>query len=480
MTVPSELQLDPSKPDFDGIVDQLTALLSEESSWDNIITSGSGQTLIRYIAAVGSLAQTSINRATQETILDTARLSNSIMRITRMLGVHIQRRNPSEISVRVTHPPTSVDVIPAYTSWDMAGVSLFNRTQISLSAGQDYTDVVLYQGEVTSEQFVSDGQPFQTLVVGPSDFSISDRDIRVIIDGTYWTAVTRGLWRYSGLDKVFYENTRPDGKVELKFGNSLHGGIPPSGSTIEVQYVLVSDQLAADIPVNTLISPQGISNVLGVSLSGLSDYQEHLPSEFYKQMSPALYSAGERAVTRIDHRAIVLTYPGVIDNQILGQAEINPGDVRWMNVISVALLTTSAWTSAQWDTFVKWYMTEVGMAALQLYRQPVEAISVNVSLRIGCYQRASISDVNSQANSLITEFFAPKLGSLGGEYHASDISSLIKGISDQEGLLIDYVDQVYPEENIVARSHEYIVLGTLSIEVVYSTRGQSKIITTIE
>jgi hypothetical protein len=338
---------------------------------------------------------------------------------------------------------------------------------------------MLYTGTLVTENFVSDGTPFQQFSLGRPDSSMSNLDLLAIdSNNVNWAKTELGLWRYGPTDNVFYENTDPSGRTWVLFGDGNYGAIPAQGATINFYYALIDTALDQTIASGTNVTSASNPNIVAVTTSGLSGYQEALSTAFYKQMSPALFSAQERAVTRLDHKALVQTYPGVIDNVMLGQAEVNPGDLRWMNVITCCILTNPVWTTAQWNAFVSWYETNVGMSALSLFRKDPTQVSVNLVVNIYCYQRATLQSVETQALSLITAYYQPKMGSLGGQYYTSDITSLLtQNITDSNGSLIDYFGPITPERPMNLKNTQYVNVASVAVNTYYSTRRDAKLIT---
>jgi len=480
MTVPTVV-LNPSTPDFDSILSQFETALSSQGAWNNLLTSATGQTLLRFMASATALEMGAVERAQQETILDTARLSSSILRIARMLGNHIQRRNPGQIDVTVTLTDATLSAsgysIPAYTPFALGGIPLFNRTALVFLPGQLSVTSTFYVGSVQSVSVVSDGTQFQNFQIGPADYSLSDQDIYATVDGEIWSKTTLGLWRYTALDKVFYENTLPNGQVAIMFGNGIYGSMPPAGATISFNYVSVLPTSDQNVPTGTNIT-SSITGVTAVSTGGLSGYQDALPASFYKMMGPSIFSANERAVTRSDHKALTLQYPGVIDCVWLGQAEINPGDLRWMNVVQATLLTESPWSDFDWQTFVNWYQTQVGMSTVQVVRKDPESVNLTLDISIYCFNRASLSNVQLAAQQFITNYFAKKVGSLGANYQLSDLINGIKdGITDNEGSLIDYITIQQPTNPIVLRPTQWLSVTNPTVNMYYSTRGNPRVLT---
>ena len=116
---PAPLPLTAINPDFESNKGEMLGVLAGTNSWADIATVGVGETFSEMIATAATLNQLSIEKAVQESIIDTAVLDSSIYGITRMLGVKIQRRIPANVPVLLSNTisTTTTLEIPAYTQF---------------------------------------------------------------------------------------------------------------------------------------------------------------------------------------------------------------------------------------------------------------------------------------------------------------------------------------------------------------------------
>lgn len=344
------IDLSSVNPDYESIRTFFMTELQKRQSWSDLTLSGVGTTLIDFISAMANASLTAIERSAQETSLDTARLNSSVLTISRMLGVHISRKIPARVQCTIFNAQSTGTTVqmPAYTSFSINGVRLFNREDIILSGGTPQT-IWLYEGEVVVERInQASGAAFQRYELGAPDYVVSDLDLFAVVNGTKFNRVTDGLWHYGANDLVFYENTLPDGRVEAIFGDDTHGIAPKLNQQIDFYTVRTSGAAGnnADLQNKKLsvLSTAVTAAVEGTAITALYGGSDENDSEFYRIMAPFMNKSRDHATTRDTYMALTLNYPydKVIDAIFLGQAETYPNDIRYMNVVTVTLLTAFA------------------------------------------------------------------------------------------------------------------------------------------
>lgn len=464
--------LDYTKPDFDSLYSQLQEEVINSDSWNALVTAGTGNTLLRFMASVGAFNQFGIARSIQETMLDTARIPSSIIRIMRMLGVHIKRRVSGNVFVSLTKTVISESLfIPKYSLFTIDSLTYFNRSPISFNADINTLEVELFQGQPVFVTAYSDGTPFQRFVVGTKE-DASDEDILVTdVNGAVWTPTRTGLWELSSTSKQFYESTLPDRKIELWFGNGYNGDLLPKGN-FTVQYMRVAsyNDTKNTAAINADVTALGYAAEGYVTVA--SQPNTDAPDiDFYKIVGPSISAAKTNPVSRDGYRAKALEYPGVIDALFRGQAELNPSDLRYMNIIGATLVTAKPWNGAEFDRFAK-YLENVGIATTKVIRSDPIVVPISISMSIKAHNRASLADVETRVREVLTTYFVPKIGCLGAFYHISDlVLYVMNNCVDSYGSLIDYIESVDPSEPIRLTNISYAQLEQLNITVSYTERN---------
>jgi hypothetical protein len=240
------LDLSNTKPDFESFVSVLETNLQNRGSWTDILPESTGETLIHYNAAIGTMDQWAIEKAFKEAFISTATNDSSIYASARMLGVRISRKLPGTQKCflmrinKINSAIISSLVVNEYSQFYINdSVPFFNRTLLNfIDTSNELPSVQLHQGQVLTKTFISSGQPFiQIVLPSLSPFSISDSDVQVYVNNVRWTTIQDGLWRYGIDSKVVEDATLGNGDVILQFGNGINGVIPTAGQEIKIVYV---------------------------------------------------------------------------------------------------------------------------------------------------------------------------------------------------------------------------------------------------
>jgi hypothetical protein len=461
------IQLSNVKPDFDDLRSQLQALLDQYPSWRDRLVSSTGQVLLDFVAGVGAYDQASIERALEEAFTDTAVADSSIYVLARLLGVRVRRKTAAQAVVRLLKPPGLVGsyFLPPYSNFRVDGKNFMNAAgPVVMSAAETYADVSLYECQEVSESFTADGSPFQVYEAGPADFSAADQFVRVFVDGIEWAKNGEGLWRLSLNESAYFESTLPDGRIEVRFGNSIYGRIPSNGSTVQVRHYVTTGTVANNFA--TGLECRGVSDTTlnGVTTSSIHSGEDVGNIEEYRYIVPRQAGAGGRAVTRDDCRSKVLEYPGVVDALVVGEAELGPGNPAYQNVIGFVIVVqpgvvkNSAWVNA----FQLWF-EQFQIFRCRLLDIPATAVAINPVLSLVIDPKFSTTQAQNAVTVAAAEFFQPKVGVAGKDFFLYDLGAVLKGLPE-----IKHVTITSPSANVPISYSQYAVLGTLTISsIVY-------------
>lgn len=484
---PPPLILNPVKTDYYGIYDDLEVDLIATESWTDLAKAATGSSIMRWIASVGAFGQGGIARALQENFPDTARSPSGILRAVRLQGTHVIRSRPGSVAVTLlrTDALATTLTIPAFTQFMVAGVPFYNRTPVIITATGLPVNAVLYQATVILDSTqVSSGATNQRFLIGTPDlWNVGDLDIWMV-DSTnsLWSTVRTGLWRETGGKNTFFENTLPNGTVECLFGDGAYGTIPPKGE-LRFGYTAVMSAAAYKLvapTVGSTVSAAGFT-VSGTTTGAASINQDPPSPAFYKAMGTGGPAANQRAVTRDDHRAIALEYPGVVDALFQGQAETNPADLRWMNVVVVSLLTTMPWSDFQWRTFKMWLESERGIATTTFIRRDPVGIPFITTINIGANQSADLTALTTIVQDSVANLITPNNSSLGRSLYASDVTGTIlenatyQQAPNETGSLVDWIQVPSLSTPILLTPTSYLTYNAANVTVncSYTKRGIS-------
>lgn len=473
--VPKELKLDSTKPDFETIILRLVQELESDPVWYDILPAGTGQTLLRNIAAGISYLEFAVERALQETFPHSAFSPNSIFALTRMLGIRPQRRIPSSISVRLTRIDTDgIKTVPALTEWEIGDIRFFNREQITFSNFDIQKDVTLYQGSLVNLGAVATGVQFERIEFGSENGLISNDDVYVTVNDVPWKRYITRPFQFGPNEECFFESTLPNTNVEIQFGNKAFGKIPPVGADVSITWAETAGD-SVSIPNPGLeVKPVVLLSfaITGVTLGTVQGGDTARPAAFYKAMAPHMRAADSRASRRADYRSTALTYPGVVDALFRGQAELNPGRRNWMNIIGATILTKDAvpWNLAQWNAFVDWMQSNYAIYQCEFLRLDPIPSPIAISADVYCRPSAQLDEIKSEVEKQLVAAFAPRLGALNYSVYRSDITDILEGV-DALADTIEYVDNILPVGNTVVGATGWVQVTSVNITPKYTTRG---------
>ena len=139
----SDTSLSRIQPDFEGILEQLQANLSNKKSWISLGKSATAELLLEAISMVGEYDQYSIGAAVNETTFDNAHLPESIYTNSRFLGVRISRKVPAGCYAVLQNNDLNNTFIeiPEFTQFIINNVKYFNREAIVFNKSSNQQEV---------------------------------------------------------------------------------------------------------------------------------------------------------------------------------------------------------------------------------------------------------------------------------------------------------------------------------------------------
>ena len=407
--------------------------------WKDLLTGSVGQTLVDFISGIGAVNSYAIERALQDAFLDSANDPMAVLTAARMLGARIRRKVGGRVLITITRSddPTRSLSIPPYSQFLIGGNRYFVNDQvISFPIGVTaLTNIQLREGREILTRFEGSGDSFQSYFVG-SDFTCDDELVRVKVANTEYRRVIQPLWNYMGNEKLFRDSTTQIGEVEILFGNGDFGYRPSRGANIEVYQYQVTGSAINEITQDISITCQGFTQITGKTTSGITGGDDELGWNEYRYISPQLFSANFRAVTRRDHESIIYTYPNVLDVQCIGEHEgidlLNPPqtNIEYFNRIGVYLIMDEE--NVTWDDdakreFLEWF-EQYRILTTYFTLDPVTPIDVDFRADILVFPEFSLETVESSATSAVIEFFKPKRGHLGRKFYVADLAHALKQV----------------------------------------------------
>lgn len=438
------------EPDFDGIKDKLHLALQQKPAWAGRLTTQTGTTLVDLIATIGANAQLAILRAKQDAFPETAMSDRALYANADAQGIRISRKLPASVTTKMRYDKPSVSsadmlTIQPFEQFQGAGTYWFTKQAYVLPNGSD-VDVTLYQGYIVSQEINGLGTDYQTFVTAESDFSVSDTDVFVFINGTQITVTSEGLWNYKS-QKAVQDRTTPEGRLRLLFGTDNYGAKPTASDLVRIVYAVTSGYNGNGVTtiqqrINMVTPVTGVTvKSVTVNPTGGADQP---PPNILKTVGATSFGTNASAVTPRQYRALALEFPGVLDCKLFSQRELNPGSVSLMNTIkAVPLGVNGPLDVAAKAAFID-YMQQRSMFTPYIYVVDPQGVVTNVVLRVFCYNWATLSECSAAATSAVTALFAPRSGFLGYNITLSDIVTSV--VNSNPG--IEYVQVLSPTRDL--------------------------------
>jgi len=299
---------------------ELQEKLSKES--DLLSVGFPDQTIVllsNTLAGITAMLNYSQVTANLNNFLPFAFLKTAGYAIAATLGVAPRRKSAAEMWARLRPPGTgTVDfsgqmdadiTIPAYTQFSCRNKFWHTRIAYTLNNTDPYIDLQLHEGRVWVDTFTGLGEKYQRWFIG-NVFNVDNNTVRVMIDNDWWDEAEEGSFVYYGpANTVFLQQTAPDGKVLVFFGNGIYGRVPPRGSDIRIYYTETSgfsgnsasigDEVILIDQIN--IGPGQVLAVDGISITIASGGEDEHTLDDIKYVVPRLYAANQRAVRRDDY-----------------------------------------------------------------------------------------------------------------------------------------------------------------------------------
>lgn len=420
----------------------LESYLTQNSGpWKGNLTTMVGTALIDSMSTIGTFLREQINSAYINSFTDTAVIDDAILAIATMKGIRLTRRLPASIKVRLLSAETTTVI--AYSQFSCVGYSFFNREEIELEANQE-TEVILYQGEVHSVTTTGTGTDLQAYVTPEDSFTVSDVDTQVIINGSLINKSYGNLWNFKN-QPAFIDMTLANGRLLVQFGNDEFGSKPGVNDTVIIGYVTTEGESGNNIAtLDAQVNLDGFSTITGTAISNPTGGASAKSAYDYKNNVAGVFGTYGSAVTPSQYRALVNTYPGIVDAITRSQRELDPSDLRLMNVVFVTGITTSPWTDQERENFITWLQQQT-MASTRFVWVEATPVPRDIDVSIYCFSSAILSNVKTNVEAAIRALFEPRPGILDLDIFKSDLITSIRNADSN----ISYVVINLPVEEMI-------------------------------
>lgn len=261
-------QIDYTARDFESIKSALVTYLEQRfpDDFTDFTESQLGIALLELVAYQGSILSFMLDRAANESYIETARERRSIIKLAALLGYKLSAATAASVTLQIQPETGSFDDIGGLDAF--AGPVLVTKGtkltsgDVIFEVDQDYTfvrqnpisqspglwtrngvDVAVFpeinaiQGETFTETFIANGSKFLQLNLSRNPY----------IEGTAIVTVANVTWKQvdslvlGDLDDPTNSNyyellIDEDDFATIRFGDGVAGNIPAQGSTISVEY----------------------------------------------------------------------------------------------------------------------------------------------------------------------------------------------------------------------------------------------------
>lgn len=329
MAVLSNLSLD-----FDAISAEIENYMkSNQEIGTALFPSDTANLLKEILAGLQTHTNFRIETWVNNAYMPTAELKSAIYNIATTLGSPPRRKVGSSMLVRLTVDTALSQnvIIPKNSVFSSRNLFWYNKEDLIFNSGQTQLDFYVYQGEYTTETFVSTGTNFQEFVLAEGSFNIDEDSISVFISPDTWIKEKKSLIFYKGsvTNTAYKETTNAEGTVSISFGNGTFGAIPAVNNNIVVSYYKTaglssnSNTIGDSVQLITVVTLNDLSQfsptISSVSTATGGDNEES--PETVKFTSPRNFASNDRAVRRSDYEGFLKKYPGVAAVKAWGEYE---------------------------------------------------------------------------------------------------------------------------------------------------------------
>ena len=315
------MTFDYANRDYDTIKRDLLARAERVfPDWTERDPSDFGMVLLDLWAYAADVTHYYADRAATESFLDTATQRSSVLAIANLLDYYPRGRSSAQGTVTVENTTGGDFIVAADTEFIARNNDntyyCFAQDQVTIS-NDTSAPVNVGEGTMIEEEVLTDdssGQPGQTYALASAKAAGATVRIDVYEDGVNavpYSYVSR-LSATSPGQRVFTTRTSIDNLIEIQFGSTLAGYVPPTGATITATYAATSGRLG-NLPVDAV---SGFKNATTPGTKVLSSTvftggvdEESIAS--MKQSIPSAVSTQDRAVTYNDFVALAQTVEGV-------------------------------------------------------------------------------------------------------------------------------------------------------------------------
>ena len=439
--------------------------------WTDFNASDLGMTLLELFCGVADMLAFYLDNQANEAYLPTARQRQNVINLARLVNYRLDRPVAATTTLYFSLPAAlGLEVqIPEGTrcraATDQGNVDFVTAELLSIPAGQTSGTVGAAQGAPLEEEFTTDGQADQKLVL--ANKHIAQDHLEVWIDGLKWTEV-RTFYESAASDKHYLVETDALDVTTIIMGDGTHGHLPPAGQSVIVKFLETkgADGNLGKGLVNTLLDTiEAGGDPVALSVTNIqpaTDGGPREPLDHARRQAPAEIATLWRAVTKADYVALTEGFPGVAKAQVLDVNDcLNLG---YYHVCVVIAPDGGGPPSQPLKDQVLAFLNERKVLTVTVHVKDPVFIPVGVRATVYVYRDYNRFQVADAVRQRIRDYLKFDAVGFGQDIHFSDLVALIDAT---EG--VSHVEMDHPTEDLVIGPGQLPYEGTTVIDSLYVT-----------
>jgi len=492
--------------DFATIKTDIITLLSNDNVFKDYNFSGSNiNTIIELISGVADLFNFYINALADESYISSADLYQNVNKLVELIGYNPNGYVSSTTTITLASTITFVQdddyfEIPKWSEFSVSEtspdgdtikyVNPSKLTYIGFAGVNNFTeDIYLVQGTSETQNFIGTGEEFQKFEI--TEPKATEEYVEITIDGEIWTKVDNLYRNIDDISNVFTTRYNKNEKVEIQFGDGIFGVKPNNNSSIIVTYVktlgdtgVISANVMTGLDEEIQIKDKDTGNNKGVitftiTQSNISDGGRiPLTAEEISNYGPKSFRTQDRAVTSLDHEDLLISE---FNEFILQAVTLNSdnyftltGDspatsgLYYNNVYLYILPKNGNTISGNLQLEIQNFLEDYKMTTINYILKNLDYryFDVNVEFKILTNTLRTNSEVSTDIETIINNYFLRSVRSIGDEIKYSDIISQLQAVSGISSLTMSLssdLDVGIKYENINLGSIQFPLINTITI-----------------
>ena len=438
--------------------------------------------LIDVIVYVTTMIFFAINQVANEIFLDTAEDKANVVRMLRLIGYELSSPTSAQVECVLTFETLRDNlIIDAGTSVKVGKLPFELVNPVTIASGEHMSTITMSQGETKKDTIIANGQVHQEYKLLHSP---------VIIDSTFKVAVNNVDWtKVEFLDEndavnVFQVSYNENYEAIIKFGDNLHGNIPPEDAIILATY-RVGGGVAGNIAIgaiNQTITGRYESNNQLVTLKIRNDDIGYNGTdaetiEYAKKHAPKTLR-GMVPVSRFDMVELALKFTSTTgERAVMAKAGVD----KYWGAYGIAFTLGTVDTLGVLRPMSQGYITEfiehmqeyymlLGMAA-EVYAFKVKTVDFNISVKIQSHMIQK--DAMAEIKNKIQQFMSVSNRIVNNPNYYQDVNTDdIDFITYKQivTLLLELQDMDFvlhaPNDNVYAPDKDTIlILGSIDVTI---------------